>query len=596
MPKIILILILILSFSFKQGFSQNCASFSKDSVEYTKQLKDIFFSPSGHRGITIGSFSHNLLFKKDSVYWEHVTNNFGVYADADMKSGLFINENFAVAVDVEGYIHTIVDMGEGISWGRNKFDNNKALYDIDFHKDSLGIAVGLDGSVLRAIDFDGMNFGTIPAFTTNDLYAVDIVNDSTIYIAGNNSAFKSIDFGENWIEITPETGMKYIDIQFFDHSNGIVIREGGYIFVTDNGGEQWTEVSQSSYYGHLRKLAIYNDSIVYACGGMHVLVSYNKGYNWYRLPGLNELGRTYESISIKDSETAYLAEKNGTITKYTIGNNLPPTEIALSDTAFFETGLNGLWVADIDVLDPDGNFESTDVRNGLGFFVEDNLLKNQFGFYYSGVDFIDIHHITLAAIDSCGFEFEKDFNIRVLPYGPTDISLSDNYVVDNLPIGTFIGKLATNAHVQSSYTYELVSGSNDEDNGSFFISNDSLFTNEIFYVGTYNGREIRIRTVDDRGNSFEKSFFLTIIDEATVSIPNISEHKSKIFPNPAASLINFEGKRYKSFEIIDRSGTLIMKGKIESNSLDVESLQTGVYVLKLTDSENNIVTLLFLKE
>jgi len=576
--------------------AQECASFSIDSVEYTKQLKDVFFSPSGRRGIAIGTFSHNLLFKKDSVYWEVVTNNFGVYADANMISGLFVNEHLAVAVDVEGYIHSILDRGDDVSWGRDKYDGNKPLYDIDFYEDSLGIAVGLEGSVLSAIDFNGENFGTIPAFTTHDLYAVDIVNDSTIYIAGNNSAFKSTDFGESWNEITPETGIKYIDIQFFDYLNGIVIGEGGYIFVTDNGGEQWTEVSQSSYYGHLRKLAIYNDSIVYACGAMHVLVSYNKGYNWYKLPGLNELGRTYESIGLKDSQTAYLVENSGKITKYQIGNNLPPSEITLSDTAFYETGLDSLWVADIGVIDTEGNYESTDVRYGSGFFVENHSLKNQYGFSYFSEDFLNIYKITLAAIDSCGFEFEKDYNIRVLPYGPTDISLSNTDVREEQPIGIFIGKFTTNAHVQSSYTYELVSGSNDADNGSFFVSNDSLFTKEIFHVGTFNSREIRIRTVDDRSNSFEKSFFLTIVDETISSTPNISENKTIIFPNPVTSFIYLEGEHYKNYEIIDLSGTIKMNGRIEFNSLNVASLQTGVYILKLTDLENHVAKILFTKK
>jgi photosystem II stability/assembly factor-like uncharacterized protein len=585
--------VLFVALSFNLSMSQECAVFSKDSVEYTKQLNDIFFSPSGHRGIAIGKFSYDLLFKKDSVYWEKVTNNFGVYADADMKSGLFINENYAVAVDLEGYIHTILDMGDDISWGRNKFDGNKPLYDIDFYEDSLGIAVGLEGSVLRAIDFNGLNFGTIPAFTTNDLYAVDIVNDSIVYIAGNNTVFKSTDFGDNWNEITPEEGYKFIEIKFFNPSDGVAISEGGYSFVTANGGESWTDVSQ--YSDFVRNLAIYNDSIIYACGGMDVLVSYNKGYYWYRIPGLSELGRSYKSIDIKDSETLALAEHDGTITTYKIGNNIPPSDITLSDTLFYESGFDSLWVADISVYDPYDYLESIVVDNSVDFFVENYSLKNTFDISYSGVDFLDNKKITLAAIDSCGFKFQKEFTITVLPYGPTDISLSSTDVIENKPIGRYIGKFATDAHVQSNFTYELVPGNNDVDNNSFYLSNDSLFTKEIFQIGTYNSRQIRIKSVDDRGNSFQEAFFLSIVAGTTIT-PVISEKKSIIFPNPVANFIYFEGDSFKTFEIINLSGTIEMNGLIETNCLHVESLQSGVYILRLTNSYNNIVMFLFLKE
>ena len=65
---------------------------------------------------------------------------------------------------------------------------------------------------------------------------------------------------------------------------------------------------------------------------------------------------------------------------------------------------------------------------------------------------------------------------------PTGIALSNNRVNDNRPIGTVVGEFSTTDPDADDtvYTYRLVSGDRDTDNGSFSISGSNLVTAEVF--------------------------------------------------------------------------------------------------------------------
>ena len=70
-----------------------------------------------------------------------------------------------------------------------------------------------------------------------------------------------------------------------------------------------------------------------------------------------------------------------------------------------------------------------------------------------------------------------------------------------------------------AYTYQLVSGTGGDDNGSFRIIGDLLQTNAVFDFATKSVYTIRVRTTDSLGFSFEKQFTITVVAQsATVSL------------------------------------------------------------------------------
>ena len=97
---------------------------------------------------------------------------------------------------------------------------------------------------------------------------------------------------------------------------------------------------------------------------------------------------------------------------------------------------------------------------------------------------------------------------------PTGILLSNQFVPENQPAGTTVGMLSTvDPNIADSHTYSLTPGIGDGGNGSFRIEGQTLKTNAVFDFEAKNSYQIRVRTTDSTGLSFEKEFAISITDE-----------------------------------------------------------------------------------
>ena len=60
-----------------------------------------------------------------------------------------------------------------------------------------------------------------------------------------------------------------------------------------------------------------------------------------------------------------------------------------------------------------------------------------------------------------------------------------------------------------------------------------------------------------------------------------------IFPNPATSFINFSGiDRNTPFQVFNLTGEVVMAGSTSGNTLSVEPLSSGVYLLQVNEQGN----------
>jgi hypothetical protein len=107
---------------------------------------------------------------------------------------------------------------------------------------------------------------------------------------------------------------------------------------------------------------------------------------------------------------------------------------------------------------------------------------------------------------------------------PTDINLSSDTIDENNPSGTTIGTFSTtDLDVGETFTYSLVSGQGDADNGAFTIQDNQLLTNQEFDYETQNSFSIRVKTTDSSGGTYEKSFTIHITDVSEiVNVTSIS--------------------------------------------------------------------------
>ncbi|MCK5294160.1 MAG: cadherin repeat domain-containing protein, partial [Arcobacteraceae bacterium] len=100
---------------------------------------------------------------------------------------------------------------------------------------------------------------------------------------------------------------------------------------------------------------------------------------------------------------------------------------------------------------------------------------------------------------------------------PIDILLSVANLAENNSADATVGTLSTTDVDSSSFTYRLVSGSNDTDNGSFTIVGDSLSINISTDYEVKDSYSIRVRTKDNQSAFYEKAFIITITNVDEIS-------------------------------------------------------------------------------
>ena len=100
-----------------------------------------------------------------------------------------------------------------------------------------------------------------------------------------------------------------------------------------------------------------------------------------------------------------------------------------------------------------------------------------------------------------------------VPLSPVDITISDNNINENQPIGTTVGNFSTEDPIYTNtFTYTLVAGTGDADNGSFSIFGDALQTAEIFDFEVQSSYSIRVRSENSIGETFEKPFTINVLN------------------------------------------------------------------------------------
>jgi gliding motility-associated-like protein len=197
--------------------------------------------------------------------------------------------------------------------------------------------------------------------------------------------------------------------------------------------------------------------------------------------------------------------------------NDAPADIVISNDSIFENLIANTIVGSLSTIDPDVSdshsysFVSGGADNG-SFVIIGNQLRSiqQFNFETKNSYFISIQ-----TNDNKGGSYTKQFNISIKNANdaPTDISISDTTILENMPIGTFIAALgSTDEDLIDIYSYSLIAGTNSTNNTSFLIRNDSLFSAIIFNFESKTHCSIRVRTTDQSNTFTEKGFNIQILD------------------------------------------------------------------------------------
>jgi O-glycosyl hydrolase len=153
---------------------------------------------------------------------------------------------------------------------------------------------------------------------------------------------------------------------------------------------------------------------------------------------------------------------------------------------------------------------------------------------------------------------------------PTDVSLSNTNVAENLPPGTAVGTFSTtDPDAGNTFTYSLVSGTGSTDNSSFTITNNTLYAAAAFNFEAQSSYGIRVRTTDQGGLYYEEAFTITVTNvnetptDVSLSNSSVAENQSTGTAVGAFTTIDPDSGNTFTYTLI--SGT----GSTDNNSFTI---------------------------
>ncbi|MFO0943820.1 MAG: hypothetical protein U0930_24045 [Pirellulales bacterium] len=123
--------------------------------------------------------------------------------------------------------------------------------------------------------------------------------------------------------------------------------------------------------------------------------------------------------------------------------------------------------------------------------------------------------VRVRSIDQSGLFTEKVFTISVTDINevPTDVSLTQSTIAENAGTNSTVGTLSTlDADTANFFTYTLVTGTGDTDNGAFNVSGSTLRATNNLNFESKSSYTVRVRSTDQGGLFTEKVFTISVTD------------------------------------------------------------------------------------
>ncbi|MBK8565340.1 MAG: hypothetical protein IPN76_18845 [Saprospiraceae bacterium] len=235
--------------------------------------------------------------------------------------------------------------------------------------------------------------------SNQDLYSVFMLDDNNLYI-GSNIMLKSNNGGSTWSQVNitsgglPVVGNLIQDLHFSDANTGVmagffVLGGSQYIFRTESGGNDWTEVFTANIGGQPRgfnDLSFINNSTGWAVGtGGAIVKTTNGGATWTQQ--FSSAQEDLFSVHFLDANIGFIAG-DGTFLKTTNGGatwNTTSHNAAFSEVFF--TSQNVGFIAGWDFLwrttDGGQTWQDLQFPNGNSFIRDIHFISPDTGYVLS---------------------------------------------------------------------------------------------------------------------------------------------------------------------------------------------------------------------
>ena len=171
--------------------------------------------------------------------------------------------------------------------------------------------------------------------------------------------------------------------------------------------------------------------------------------------------------------------------------------------------------------------------------------------------------------------------ISALNTPPSDITLSEHNISENLSIGSIVGTFSTtdpdDTNGTGIYAYQLIIDPNKTAPPLNLDTNGTLTTTSIFNFESEGNYSIRVKTSDSNGASFEKDFVIYVIDEFP---PYVETGNANL---------GSDGRYTLYGTVVDEGGIsgILERGFVISSEPITHLLDSGITKLVSTINNNN---------
>lgn len=205
---------------------------------------------------------------------------------------------------------------------------------------------------------------------------------------------------------------------------------------------------------------------------------------------------------------------------------------------------------------------NTGTFNATGSYMFTNAFGNSGTFTMSNEGFMDVYN--------------NWFNIGdfTLGAGLTIFAHEDFYNGDSLG---GLANLHNNGIIEVGN--DFFNGFNVDGSGNFCVANDSYNIGAL--TGTFDFCDNT--GIDFDWNSGSIAGTITYCSPGCyVSVEESENFVIEIYPNPSGGILQISGIKASTFTIFDLSGKTVMNGKVINQTLDLNNLENGSYILELT--------------
>ena len=273
-------------------------------------------------------------------------------------------------------------------WTPVTSNSTQYLRDVKFIDSLTGVAVGVNGTILRTTD-KGQSWNSVTSGTEANLYSVDFVDDQGWAVGVNGTIKYSSNQGENWSNQNSNTTIQLISVDFASEQIGYAVGgnfasiEEGVIVKTSNGGDSW--FVQYNVDQVLTSVFFITERIGWVVGtsGL-ILKTTDAGNSWMPMTS----GTSHWLYSVYFLDEYYGFAVGGDVNTEKI---LKTTDGGISWFSKLETGTYQ-WLGDVFFCDPNNGWVVgaggviLKTSNGGESWIKENTGVNS---YFGGVDFVD---------------------------------------------------------------------------------------------------------------------------------------------------------------------------------------------------------------